>query len=132
VGVRRCRTTELNRTRDNLHAGCVHSPRRSHAVIAAVLSEIHRALTPTPDPSPQGGGERAADAVNSRISYAIALPPWDVTFIISDSVVHTRRKVQPARVSIFSLEGISWRARAPVAVRVLEGAPVAAAAGVVV
>jgi hypothetical protein len=28
--------------------------------------------TPTPDPSPQGGGERAADAVNSRISYAIA------------------------------------------------------------
>src|SRR5258706_14047703 len=26
-----------------------------------VLSEIQRALTPTPNPSPQGGGERAAD-----------------------------------------------------------------------
>jgi hypothetical protein len=53
---------------------------RSRAVAIVVLSEIQCALTPTPDlesskldSTPQGGGERAADAVNSRISSAIAL-----------------------------------------------------------
>jgi hypothetical protein len=50
---------------------------RARARFDGVLSEIQSALTPTPDPSPQGGGERAAFEASAEPNHIPTIDDQD-------------------------------------------------------